>query len=104
MGGPEALHGTTNRVLCTGKNPFIKHDGCNKISCTRCYTTHCYICRQTVDDYSHFNDTRRGGKAGQCALFDATEERHQNEVQSAEEDMRKKVTQERPDLVIAEIL
>ena len=96
-------HGNTDYVICTGKNPFIKHDGCNKISCTRCHTIQCYICRQTVKDYSHFNDVSRGGQPGHCPLFDATEERHQNEVQRAEEEMRKKVTQERPDLVIANI-
>lgn len=43
----------------------------------------CYICRKTITDYSHFNDETRGGKNGQCTLFDRTEDRHQEEVENA---------------------
>ncbi|CAJ2502045.1 Uu.00g048980.m01.CDS01 [Anthostomella pinea] len=77
-------------------NPFVKMDGCNKIQCTKCGTIHCDVCRKTVKDYSHFNDPGRGGQQGQCALFDKAEERHQNEVRQAEEETRKKVVEENP--------
>ena len=86
-------------AMCTGQNPFVKSDGCNKITCTRCGAVQCYVCRKTVKDYSHFNNRERGGKNGQCPLFDSTALRHQDEVQQAEESAREKVAKERPDIV-----
>lgn len=84
-----------------GRNPFVKDAGCNKITCTRCGTLNCYVCRQTVKDYSHFNDKNRGGRTGQCPLFDeSVEQRHQVEAQNAEEAARNKVIRERPNVVI----
>ncbi|KAK8028167.1 E3 ubiquitin-protein ligase [Apiospora marii] len=94
----EAMSEAMIRRCNSCKNPFIKQDGCNKITCTRCRTIQCYVCRQTVKGYDHFNDASRGGKEGQCPLFDATEERHEAEVQRAQEEMRKKVEEENPDL------
>ncbi|KAK8127626.1 hypothetical protein PG984_008734 [Apiospora sp. TS-2023a] len=94
----EAMSEAMIRRCNSCKNPFIKQDGCNKITCTRCRTIQCYVCRQTVKGYDHFNDATRGGKEGQCPLFDATEERHEAEVQRAQEEMRKKVADENPDL------
>ncbi|KAK7956225.1 uncharacterized protein PG986_005447 [Apiospora aurea] len=94
----EAMSEAMIRRCNSCKNPFIKQDGCNKITCTRCRTIQCYVCRQTVKGYDHFNDATRGGKEGQCPLFDATEERHEAEVQRAQEEMRKKVAEENPDL------
>ncbi|KAI1310431.1 hypothetical protein F5Y03DRAFT_392368 [Xylaria venustula] len=80
------------------RNPFVKQDGCNKIRCTKCGTLQCDVCRKTILDYSHFNDTRRGGKLGQCPLFDASEERYEKEVTGAEVEMRQKVVEKNPDL------
>ncbi|KAI1429932.1 hypothetical protein F5Y12DRAFT_212061 [Xylaria sp. FL1777] len=80
------------------QNPFVKQDGCNKIRCTKCGTLQCDVCRKTITDYSHFNDLRRGGKAGQCPLFDASQDRYEKEVSSAEEEMRKKVAEENPEV------
>jgi TRIAD3 protein (E3 ubiquitin-protein ligase RNF216) len=52
------------------KKPFVKETGCNKITvsccivntiaqltrqCTSCRTLSCYICRQIIKDYSHFD-------------------------------------------------
>lgn len=36
------------------KRKFIKEAGCNKMTCT-CGARMCYICRQPVTNYSHFN-------------------------------------------------
>ncbi|KAI1356254.1 hypothetical protein F5Y01DRAFT_301221 [Xylaria sp. FL0043] len=82
-------------------NPFVKQDGCNKIRCTKCGTLQCDVCRKTIKDYSHFNDSKRGGKAGQCPLFDASQERYEKEVSSAEAEMRKKVIEKDPNVVRA---
>ncbi|KAI1203855.1 hypothetical protein F5X97DRAFT_3602 [Nemania serpens] len=91
----EALIRRCNK--CT--SPFIKQDGCNKIKCNKCGTVQCDVCRKTIIDYTHFNDPNRGGKVGQCPLFDESEGRHQAEVSTAEVQTRKKVVEENPDLV-----
>ncbi|KAI8962318.1 hypothetical protein F5Y11DRAFT_195727 [Daldinia sp. FL1419] len=75
-------------------NPYLKLNGCNKIYCTKCGKMQCYVCRQTIVDYKHFDDASRGGKNGQCPLFDKTEERHEQEVQRAEEEARQKMLQD----------
>ncbi|KAI8632465.1 hypothetical protein F5Y19DRAFT_462895 [Xylariaceae sp. FL1651] len=97
----EAMSEALIRRCNNCKNPFVKQDGCNKIMCTKCRTMQCDVCRQTIKDYTHFNDTRRGGKEGQCPLFDQSEERYQKEVLSAEEETRKKVAEENPEVVRA---
>ena len=79
----------------------MKQDGCNKIRCTKCNTIQCDVCRKTIKDYSHFNDTRRGGKTGQCPLFDESENRYMEEVSKVETEMRKKVVEENPEVVRA---
>ncbi|KAI0132650.1 ring finger protein [Xylariales sp. AK1849] len=99
----EAMSEAVIRKCNKCSNPFIKQDGCNKMMCTRCRTIQCYVCRQTVQDYTHFNDANRGGKQGQCPLFDSTEERHQNEVRHAEEETRAKVAKDNPELVIPDL-
>lgn len=66
--------------------------------CTKCYNTQCYVCNKSCD-YSHFNDPNRGGKAGNCPLFDNNvEKRHQDEVRRAEKEARKQVQEEHPDI------
>lgn len=55
----------------------------------------CYVCSESCD-YSHFNDLRRGGKAGNCPLFDSVYSRHDNEIRDAEEQARKQVAEEHP--------
>lgn len=69
------------------------------MTCTKCGNIQCYVCSKSCD-YSHFNDTRRGGKSGNCDLFDkeGVEARHQAEVKAAEEEARKKVQEEHKDL------
>ncbi|KAI0442562.1 hypothetical protein F4803DRAFT_562254 [Xylaria telfairii] len=83
------------------QNPFIKIDGCNKVRCTKCMTLQCDVCRKTITSYSHFNDTTRGGKTGQCPLYDESRGRYEKEVSSAETEMLKKIVTENPDLVNA---
>jgi len=67
------------------------------MTCTRngCYNVQCYVCHKTCE-YSHFNDTNRGGKAGNCPLFDSSEQRHENEVTAAEKAARDRVAEENP--------
>lgn len=76
---------------------FIKENGCNKMMCSRqgCGSVQCYVCSKSCD-YSHFNDPSRGGKDGNCPLFDSAESRHAQEIRKAEEETRKKVTEANP--------
>lgn len=69
------------------------------MTCTRagCKNIQCYVCSKSCD-YSHFNDLARGGKEGNCPLFDkdGVEARHDNEVQAAEVKARLKVMGDNP--------
>jgi len=80
--------------------PFIKTEGCNKMTCTQpgCGNIQCYICSKSCG-YEHFNDTRRGGKQGNCPLFDqaGVESRHNDEIERAKEVARAKVMAEHPE-------
>lgn len=60
----------------------------------------CYVCSKSCD-YSHFDDTGRGGKKGNCPLFDSVEDRHERDVQAAEQEILKKLAEEKPELEAA---
>ncbi|KAJ4011736.1 hypothetical protein NW752_008747 [Fusarium irregulare] len=79
--------------------PFIKEDGCNKMTCSKpgCRNVQCYVCSKSCD-YSHFDRPERGGKVGNCPLFDNVAERHVREVEKAEEETKQKVLEENPGL------
>lgn len=69
------------------------------MTCSRagCGNVQCYVCHKSCD-YSHFDDTTRGGKKGNCPLFENAELRHEEEVQAAEEKAREQVVQNNPGL------
>ena len=35
--------------------PFVKLDGCNKMTCAKCGAVMCYICKKPIADYNHFD-------------------------------------------------
>jgi E3 ubiquitin-protein ligase RNF216 len=92
-------------TLLAGKSPFIKENGCNKMLCStpRCGNIQCYICSAIITSYSHFNDIGRGGRAGNCPLWDrdrgmTLEGLHREEVAKAEAISRQKVIGEHPEI------
>ncbi|KXX77262.1 Protein ariadne-1 [Madurella mycetomatis] len=95
----EAMSAALIRTCNKCGTPFIKENGCNKMTCTRagCKNVQCYVCSKSCD-YSHFDDASRGGKKGNCPLFDSVEQRHEAEVRAAEEKARKQVAEENPDV------
>ncbi|KAG6856665.1 hypothetical protein H0H87_002042 [Tephrocybe sp. NHM501043] len=93
------------------QKPFIKESGCNKMTCPNCMTLSCYVCRQVIRGYDHFNQqqpglpTPAGGSnhpdASKCLLWDSVEQRHANEVhcvRAAAERAQQQYRQENPDV------
>ncbi|KAH8749113.1 hypothetical protein F5883DRAFT_436052, partial [Diaporthe sp. PMI_573] len=98
----EAMSAALIRTCNKCSAPFIKENGGNKMTCTKCRNIQCYICSKSCD-YSHFDDARRGGKTGNCPLFDdgyGVEKRHQEEVRVAEEQARKRAREMHPKVQI----
>ncbi|KAJ7343378.1 hypothetical protein DFH08DRAFT_872523 [Mycena albidolilacea] len=85
---------------------FIKEMGCNKMTCPNCFALSCYICRQLIHGYDHFaqqpgqpmaaGTSKAGGK---CALWDAVEQRHADEVKEAREQALAEYKRAHPDVV-----
>ncbi|TGO71752.1 hypothetical protein BELL_0535g00010 [Botrytis elliptica] len=94
----EAMSAAMIRTCNKCGTPFVKEEGCNKMTCTRngCYNVQCYVCSKSCN-YDHFNDVRRGGKEGNCPLFESVEERHNDEVKKAEKEALAKVRAEHPE-------
>lgn len=96
----EAMSAALIRTCNKCSAPFIKENGCNKMTCTKCRNIQCYVCSKSCD-YSHFNDASRGGKTGNCPLFDdgySVEKRHREEVRVAEEQARKRAREMHPEV------
>ncbi|QRV85512.1 TRIAD3 [Ceratobasidium sp. AG-Ba] len=70
---------------------FIKEAGCNKMTCPKCRSLSCYVCRKVIKGYDHFDQTPQGapqraaGSSSKCPLWDSVETRHADEVKRAAE-------------------
>ncbi|KAH6673991.1 hypothetical protein F5X68DRAFT_41181 [Plectosphaerella plurivora] len=95
----EAMSAAMIRKCNKCSTPFIKELGCNKMTCTRaaCGNVQCYVCSKSCA-YDHFDDVNRGGKKGNCPLFDDLEKRHEEEVEKAREVAQKKLAAEEPNI------
>ncbi|KAK7020526.1 hypothetical protein R3P38DRAFT_2970000 [Favolaschia claudopus] len=84
---------------------FIKEMGCNKMTCPNCNSLSCYICRKLINGYDHFAQqpgqpiVAGSSKGGKCALWDAVEQRHADEVKEAREKALAEYRRDHPDLV-----
>ena len=94
----EAMSAAMIRKCNKCSTPFVKEEGCNKMTCTRngCMNVQCYVCSKSCG-YDHFNDSTRGGKAGNCPLFEDVEERHNTEIQKAEKAALDQIRTEHPE-------
>ncbi|KIY45011.1 hypothetical protein FISHEDRAFT_18691, partial [Fistulina hepatica ATCC 64428] len=80
---------------------FIKESGCNKMTCPNCGTLSCYICRQIVHGYNHFDQRQSGAstsKSKKCVLWDSVEQRHADEVKAAAAKAVQEYAEEHPDV------
>ncbi|KAG9230820.1 ring finger protein [Amylocarpus encephaloides] len=94
----EAMSAAMIRKCNRCATPFIKEQGCNKMTCTRygCLNIQCYVCSKSCG-YDHFDDKTRGGKNGNCPLFENADDRHKLEVSIAEQEALAKVRAEHPE-------
>ncbi|KAH7906652.1 hypothetical protein BJ138DRAFT_1129757 [Hygrophoropsis aurantiaca] len=80
---------------------FIKENGCNKMTCPNCHTLSCYICRQVIHGYEHFNHAppyNGPSDNSKCQLWDAVEQRHAEEVTEAAKRALEEFKRDHPDL------
>ncbi|KAF9054814.1 hypothetical protein BJ165DRAFT_1337360 [Panaeolus papilionaceus] len=98
----EAMTAALMRNCPNCKKAFIKEQGCNKMTCPHCRTLSCYICRQVIKGYDHFNQMPNqpgpSRKSGKCSLWDKVEERHAEEVKAAHDKAMEKYREEHPDV------
>ncbi|KAM0408178.1 hypothetical protein ACHAPZ_001662 [Fusarium culmorum] len=95
----EAMSEALIRKCNKCNTPFIKDSGCNKMTCSKpnCRNVQCYVCHESCE-YDHFDQPERGGKLGNCPLFEDSEVRHHEEVEEAEKNAKQKALQDNPDL------
>ncbi|KAF8879405.1 hypothetical protein BD779DRAFT_1156124 [Infundibulicybe gibba] len=111
LDGRHAIEEAMTRALMRNcpkcQKAFIKEQGCNKMTCPSCRTLSCYICRQIIKGYDHFNQnphaptSSRG--ANKCLLWDPVEQRHADEVKAAAEKATAEYRRQNPDVADAEI-
>lgn len=92
----EAMSAALIRKCNKCSAPFVKDEGCNKMTCTQCRNIQCYVCSKSCG-YDHFNDASRGGRPGNCPLFESVEQRHSDEVNKAEKEALERVRAEHPE-------
>ncbi|KAK3805292.1 MAG: hypothetical protein J3Q66DRAFT_407690 [Benniella sp.] len=83
------------------KARFFKTEGCNKMTCPECHTKMCYVCKQQIKDYSHFDQTPAGQaptNSSRCRLWDNTVERNANDVKAAAQRALQELKASKPEL------
>ncbi|KAI6097248.1 hypothetical protein F5141DRAFT_473812 [Pisolithus sp. B1] len=78
---------------------FIKEQGCNKMTCPNCHTVSCYICRQIITGYEHFDRPGQVGNKSKCILWEpSVEQRHAEEVNAAAKQAMEELKKNNPDV------
>ncbi|KAF8911320.1 hypothetical protein CPB85DRAFT_1303537 [Mucidula mucida] len=107
LDGRHAIEEAMTRALmrnCPKCNKaFIKDAGCNKMICPNCSTMSCYVCRQVITGYDHFNQQppnhpTTAAMSKKCLLWDSVEARHADEVKAAAEKALAQYRAENPDV------
>ena len=72
----EAMSQACKRSCPHCKLDFMKGDGCNKITCSKCKEYSCYLCGEKIKNYSHFCKCKLAPgiscTCGKCRLFTST--------------------------------
>ncbi|GJE95558.1 hypothetical protein PsYK624_117440 [Phanerochaete sordida] len=103
----EAMTAALMRNCPSCKKSFIKEAGCNKMVCPNCRTMSCYICRQIIHGYEHFNQAPPYNKPkdqSKCPLWDTdVEARHADEVAAAAQKAQDEYKRAHPEVNAADI-
>lgn len=96
----EAMTDALVRTCNKCKNRFIKEDGCNKMTCTKCRNLQCYVCGENVKSYEHF-----GKSPDKCPVHDnyGVSVRHDDEVKKAEQKAKAKIQAENTEISEADL-
>ncbi|KAK9488997.1 hypothetical protein V1527DRAFT_456833 [Lipomyces starkeyi] len=89
----EAMTQALLRHCTRCRQRFFKEDGCNKMTCSNCHNTMCYVCNEPIIGYDHFSQSR-SYSSGKCPLYDDTKKRHQEEIARAENAAKQQVLRE----------
>ncbi|GAB7362756.1 hypothetical protein MBLNU230_g3061t1 [Neophaeotheca triangularis] len=103
----EAMSSALIRNCNKCKTAFLKAEGCNKMACVKCGNLQCYVCSESIRDYTHFDQRSRhpaprsedGNK--KCAMYDvggSVDHFHHNEVKKAEKKAREEALANNPEL------
>ena len=96
---------STSILLHQCATPFIKSDGCNKITCSSCRSFVCYVCKQLLPKqkpYEHFCQKPHCNhkKCNKCLLYSKTEADDDRKVRQAVIDTAAEVRQANASLSI----
>lgn len=78
------------RVCHQCKQRFYKTEGCNKMTCA-CGASMCYVCREPINGYEHFNNNDR------CGAHTDVIQMHQEEMARAYEEAKRAYIERHPD-------
>ena len=80
------------------QKPFVKADGCNKMTCD-CGASMCYLCRQPVKDYKHFFGQGGVAQPGQtCPLWSDNNSIHERDVARGALEAKSEMDKENPEV------
>ncbi|KIK21112.1 hypothetical protein PISMIDRAFT_565348 [Pisolithus microcarpus 441] len=72
---------------------------CNKMTCPNCHTLSCYICRQIITGYDHFDRPGQVGNKPKCILWEpSVERRHAEEVNAAAKQAMEELKKNNPNV------
>ncbi|KAK2812973.1 hypothetical protein FQN50_000994 [Emmonsiellopsis sp. PD_5] len=97
----EAMSEALIRTCPKCKVKIVKEDGCNKMTCVKCRTIMCYVCKKNItkEGYSHFDKT-----PDSCPVHDrGIHSRHYKDVSDAQKKAMEEVLKANPDLKVADL-
>ncbi|XP_065339551.1 uncharacterized protein LOC135939221 [Cloeon dipterum] len=87
----EAMSEALLRECYKCKSKFYKSDGCNKMRCN-CGALMCYICRQPIKDYNHFQNVpgqAANAQSDKCPLYSNNDDLHVRQIIEVGEQAKK---------------